>query len=250
MNTKKNKNSKLTKKLIPTNDVFVQFSEEELGELGLKPGDKFSVYHQNDGSILLEKFATMEIDLDELPRETLETLINLSCEQDKSINDIINDLLTEFLISQGYDPYSDFEEEEDGTKEVEEFMDGMACLPAPLYSRIDQIVQEYRVLQEFEEPNLNNLAQFLSITYGVPFPENEVHAVIELLNEPEIIEGHTTSFNFHQKIEQILSYVKKFSNDFGRDPSTTNVVNSLRSIGVNVYENQVKAILDMNQRLH
>lgn len=73
-------------------EFFIQFSEEECAELNIQEGEKFSVREMN-GEIRLERFSTMEFDLSELPRETLETLISESCEKDVSINEIIGDIL-------------------------------------------------------------------------------------------------------------------------------------------------------------
>lgn len=88
----------MTKKVLqPTNDAFIQFTEEELSTIGAKPGDKFSVKHHGNGSIELRPYVKMEIDLADFPREVLELLITESVEKDISVNDVICDLLKQSL---------------------------------------------------------------------------------------------------------------------------------------------------------
>jgi hypothetical protein len=88
----------MTKKVLqPTNDAYIQFTEEELQEIGAGPGTKFSVKHHDDGSIELRPYVKMEIEISEWPREVLEMLISDSCEKDISVNDVIADLLKKSL---------------------------------------------------------------------------------------------------------------------------------------------------------
>jgi bifunctional DNA-binding transcriptional regulator/antitoxin component of YhaV-PrlF toxin-antitoxin module len=86
----------IKKTIEPTGDVCVKFTEDELSQLNIKQGDKFSIKETDDG-ILLEKFATVDIDLSELNRELLEFLIIESCDKDISINEVISDLLEKSL---------------------------------------------------------------------------------------------------------------------------------------------------------
>ena len=79
-----------------TGEVCVKFTEDELAQLNIKQGDKFSIKEQ-DGGILLEKFATIDIDLNEVDREILEFLIRESCDKDVSVNEIISDILEKGL---------------------------------------------------------------------------------------------------------------------------------------------------------
>lgn len=87
----------IKKVLQPTNDAYIQFTEEELQEIGVGAGTKFSVKHHDDGSIELRPYVKMEIDTQDWPRELLEMLISESCEQDISVNDVITNLLRESL---------------------------------------------------------------------------------------------------------------------------------------------------------
>jgi bifunctional DNA-binding transcriptional regulator/antitoxin component of YhaV-PrlF toxin-antitoxin module len=86
----------IKKTVEPTGDVCVKFTEDELAKLNIKQGDKFSIKETNDG-IVLEKFATVDIDLSECSREILEFLIQESCDKDVSINEVISDLLEKGL---------------------------------------------------------------------------------------------------------------------------------------------------------
>lgn len=91
----------IKKVLQPTNDAYIQFTEEELQEIGVGAGTKFSVKHHDDGSIELRPYVKMEIDTQDWSRELLEMLISESCEQDISVNDVITNLLRESLVRCG-----------------------------------------------------------------------------------------------------------------------------------------------------
>jgi len=86
----------IKKTIEPTGDVCVKFTEDELAQLNIKQGDKFSIKETDEG-ILLEKFATIDIDLAEVEREVLEFLIRESCDKDVSVNEIISDILEKGL---------------------------------------------------------------------------------------------------------------------------------------------------------
>ena len=79
-----------------TGDVCVKFTEEELAKLNIKQGDKFSIKETEEG-ILLEKFATVDIDLSECSREILEFLIQESCDKDISVNEVVSDVFEKFI---------------------------------------------------------------------------------------------------------------------------------------------------------
>ena len=85
------------KTLLPTNDLYIQFTEEELSSIGAGPGTKFEAKLYDDGSIELRPYAKLEVDLEDWPREILEMIIKDSCEQDISANDVISNLLKESL---------------------------------------------------------------------------------------------------------------------------------------------------------
>jgi hypothetical protein len=84
----------ISKKVEPTGDLCIKFTDEELSSLNIKEGDKFSVSLEEDGQgILLQKYSTLELDLSEFERETLEFLIEESIIQDVSINQVIENIL-------------------------------------------------------------------------------------------------------------------------------------------------------------
>jgi hypothetical protein len=86
----------IKKTIEPTGDVCVKFTEEELAKLNIKQGDKFSIKETDEG-ILLEKFTTVDIDLSELERKLLESLIQESCDKDISVNQVISNILEKGL---------------------------------------------------------------------------------------------------------------------------------------------------------
>lgn len=86
------------KKVQEKKELFIQFSEEELQELGWEECQKLSLEFDEDSkSITLQPFVKMEIDITEWPRELLEFVIDESCSKDISVNDVINKILTQSL---------------------------------------------------------------------------------------------------------------------------------------------------------
>ena len=86
----------IKKKIQSQTEYYVQFTEEEIKELGINVGDKFSIEECKDG-ILLKKYETIDIDLSEFSRETLEFLISLSVEKDITISEVIEDILNRYI---------------------------------------------------------------------------------------------------------------------------------------------------------
>jgi hypothetical protein len=86
----------MTKTLQRSEDLYIQFTPEELTEFGLKEGDKFSWKTEN-GSIILSKCVDIEIDMTDWPVELLHYLIQKSVEKDVSVNEIIVNILEEQL---------------------------------------------------------------------------------------------------------------------------------------------------------
>lgn len=80
-----------------TGETFLQFTEPELKQLGLEIGDKFDIKHLADGSIVLEKYGKITIELSELSREILERLVHESCERDVSVNVVVSDVLKKYV---------------------------------------------------------------------------------------------------------------------------------------------------------
>jgi hypothetical protein len=86
----------IIKNIKRSEDLFIEFSEEELDILNLKQGDKLSWTEQGDG-FLLQKLVPLEIDLSEFSRENLEYLISLSIERDIPINEVFINIINEFV---------------------------------------------------------------------------------------------------------------------------------------------------------
>jgi hypothetical protein len=76
----------------------ISLSEEELASLNLTKNSKFDFIPQEDGSVKLEHWQTVDIgDLNEYPKEVLINLISKSLEEDITINDVIVNVLREYL---------------------------------------------------------------------------------------------------------------------------------------------------------
>lgn len=86
------------KKIQEKKDLFIQFSEEEMQEMGWEEGQKLSLkFDEDTKTITLEPFVKMEIEISEWSREILEFLIRESCDRDISVNEVINEVLREKL---------------------------------------------------------------------------------------------------------------------------------------------------------
>jgi hypothetical protein len=87
-----------TKKVQEKKDLYVQFSEEEIQEMGWEENQKLSVkVDEKTGQITLEPFVKMELEIGDWPREILEFLVGESCERDISVNEVINEVLVQSL---------------------------------------------------------------------------------------------------------------------------------------------------------
>jgi len=87
-----------TKKIQEKKDLYVQFSEEEIQEMGWEENQKLSVkVDEKTGQITLEPFVKMELEIGDWPREILEFLVGESCERDISVNEVINEVLVDSL---------------------------------------------------------------------------------------------------------------------------------------------------------
>jgi hypothetical protein len=86
------------KKVQEKKELYLQFSEEELEELGWEEGQKLSFkFNEDTKAITLEPFVKMELDISEWDREILEYLVGQSCERDVSVNDLINESLEKMM---------------------------------------------------------------------------------------------------------------------------------------------------------
>jgi len=86
------------KKVQEKKELFLQFSEEELQEMGWEEGQKLSVkFDEETKAITLEPFVKMEVEISEWPLEILQFLVSESCERDVPVNEIINEVLTSYI---------------------------------------------------------------------------------------------------------------------------------------------------------
>jgi len=116
----------IKKTLQPTNDCFIQFTEEELSSIGAGPGTKFQVKQHDDGSIELRPYVKVELDMEEWSKETLLMIIKKSLDEDISVNDVINNLLKESL--KNFEEESDDDFFSDSTKSSYKEVDDLKSL--------------------------------------------------------------------------------------------------------------------------
>lgn len=82
----------ITKKVQRSEELFIQFTPEELQQLNIKEGDKFSWKIEDEG-LLLQKYGSIDIDLADFSRETLEMLVTLSIEKDITVSEVIEEII-------------------------------------------------------------------------------------------------------------------------------------------------------------
>lgn len=91
------------KKVLEKKELYIQFSDEEMEELGWKEGQKLSFkFDEETKAITLEPFVKMELDISEWPIEILQFLVGESCDRDISVNEIINETLLKFIGKNEY----------------------------------------------------------------------------------------------------------------------------------------------------
>lgn len=86
----------MIKRVLEKKEAYIQFTEEEMEELKIQPNQKFTVEIEDD-SIKLVPFASIDIDLSEFPRDLLEMIIQISADRDVSVNEVISDILEEYI---------------------------------------------------------------------------------------------------------------------------------------------------------
>jgi hypothetical protein len=86
------------KKVQEKKELFIQFSDEEMAELGWEEGQKLSFkFDEETKAITLEPFVKVELEMEAWPRELLLFLIQESCEKDVSVNEVISNTLEQSL---------------------------------------------------------------------------------------------------------------------------------------------------------
>ena len=78
-------------------EYFIQFTDEEMNELGFKPNTKFTVELTEDkNGLILTPHEEIEIDLNEFSKEELINIIHAANQQDMTFEDFLVDTLTKF----------------------------------------------------------------------------------------------------------------------------------------------------------
>lgn len=85
-----------SKILEPTGEVCIKFTDEELEQLNIKQGDKFSCILQDNG-VLLQKYKTIDLDLSEFSKEVLIMLIEESIKTNLPIEDVLENIISQFV---------------------------------------------------------------------------------------------------------------------------------------------------------
>jgi hypothetical protein len=86
----------IAKTVLKKEEYYIQFTDEEMAELNIEPGQKFTC-DLEDGGLKLTPFAKIELEMGNWPKELLEYLIQESCEKDISVNDVICNVLEEVI---------------------------------------------------------------------------------------------------------------------------------------------------------
>ena len=87
----------MIKTLQPSKDMFIQFTEDELLELNIQQGDKFTVKHQEDG-FFLEKMVGIDLDLAEFPEDVKDIIMITSVEKQIPVDEVISNFLKQYLL--------------------------------------------------------------------------------------------------------------------------------------------------------
>lgn len=86
------------KKVLERKELYIQFSDEEMTEIGWEEGQKLSLsLDEETGSIFLKPYVKVDIDMSEWSREVLEYIVGISCEKDISCNQVIEDILKDTI---------------------------------------------------------------------------------------------------------------------------------------------------------
>lgn len=76
-------------------NLVIRFTEEEIEELNLKTNWDYSVTTEDD-KIILEPYSEIDIDLENLDKEILIHLLQLSAEKNWTIHEVIGHILEKF----------------------------------------------------------------------------------------------------------------------------------------------------------
>ena len=75
---------------------YIEFTDEQAEKLGIKEKDQFTMEIKGD-SIVLTPYETVDINLDELDRSSLEYIIQQSSIKQVPVDEVIVDIIEKFL---------------------------------------------------------------------------------------------------------------------------------------------------------
>jgi hypothetical protein len=86
-------------------ELYIEFTEDEIAEMGWEPNQKLTIAADKDGDITIKPWVKVDIDMTGWPKEIFEMLVETSLEEDKTVNQVIVDLLEDSLkhYSDGYE---------------------------------------------------------------------------------------------------------------------------------------------------
>jgi hypothetical protein len=78
-------------------EYFIQFTDEEMDQLGFKPNTKFTIeLDKKNNGLILTPHEEVEIDLEEFSKEELINLIVAANQKNMTFEDFLVESLTEF----------------------------------------------------------------------------------------------------------------------------------------------------------
>jgi hypothetical protein len=88
----------MIKEVLKKEDYYIQFTDEEMQELGFKPNTRFTVeLLEKEKGIMLTPHEEIELNLEEFSKEELINIIYAANKKGQTIEDFIVDTLTEFV---------------------------------------------------------------------------------------------------------------------------------------------------------
>lgn len=87
----------MIKKVKEKKDLFIDFTEDEIAEMGWTNKQRLSIKVNEDNSLTIKPWVKVDIDISNFSREVLEYLISQSLEEDIPVNDVIVNCLKKQL---------------------------------------------------------------------------------------------------------------------------------------------------------
>lgn len=74
-------------------ELYIEFTEEEMAEMGWEDNQKLSITANEDGTITIKPWVKIDLDTTDWPKDIFEMLVEKSLEEDKTVNQVIVDLI-------------------------------------------------------------------------------------------------------------------------------------------------------------